>query len=66
MHLEMIGICGPSLPAPQPATPHPSSQDSKSRGENRVQGEKRPHLEVVVGSGRVREGQNKERGALHG
>lgn len=62
----MIGICGPILLASQPATPHPSSHDSKSRGENRVQGEKRPHFEVVVGSGRVGEEQNKERGMLHG
>lgn len=31
-----------------------------------MQGEKRPHFEVVVGSGRVGEEQNKERGTLHG
>lgn len=32
-HLEMIGIFGPSSLAPQPATPHPFSQNSESRGE---------------------------------
>ncbi|KAM5162601.1 suppressor of tumorigenicity 7 protein-like isoform 3-T3 [Callospermophilus lateralis] len=49
-HLEMIGICSPSWPAPQPATLSPSSQDSKSRGE-KPQGARGEETTVYVGVG---------------
>jgi hypothetical protein len=68
MHLEMIGICSPSWLAPQPATPHPSSQDSKSREKShRVQEKKRPYFAGVGGGGCKQEVQSEEwKGALYG